>query len=604
MKRFLHVIMLLGVLMVGAAFLFHPSVAESANDEVRFVDGVIEVPEGTTVIFDDDSETVIIKECPVDIQKGDTFVVYLKELPIGYVAKSIDVRNDETIISVQKADKSVYANFEKEGSIELTPDMYTFIPAEGISYMEGTTQSGISIGGGDGLGYSNGKLTLSKSFGGNKIQMSLSNLSINYAASDGNMSLSLGGKWELSTPAMSVSEDILDDIPCGQIRIAGIGKISIKMSMKIGMSMTCNFSGSFRVGFSMASGNADSIIREFSCDSKKVSGKGKISASLKVTAGIDVVFASADIYGAVGVATELDTKSTTDQNTHKTTSCANYRIYVFLEAGAEAKVFSPISGDLKPVYGYDFNIPDNIAKPYSIDIHFENGSLVGNCTKGMSIPDRSFGGFSTSFGSTILTDSRMRILESKVSLPWDTIVDNDLFVANGNLRLNGHTLTIKGNLIQSGGTITVEDGTLIVEGDYRIQTLDQETGVFAGSTGSLIMKNEEGKVIVSGDVVIQTKSSDNKLDYGTISVGKNLYQKNEDGNSVNLKASANCHIVMSGGNSHSIVLDNPEGNYLGTLHVLGNTTIPHSMHLDGAQIIESTLRIQGDLRLEGGVLEL
>lgn len=176
MKRFLHVIMLLGVLMVGAAFLFHPSVAESANDEVRFVDGVIEVPEGTTVIFDDDSETVIIKECPVDIQKGDTFVVYLKELPIGYVAKSIDVRNDETIISVQKADKSVYANFEKEGSIELTPDMYTFIPAEGISYMEGTTQSGISIGGGDGLGYSNGKLTLSKSFGGNKIQMSLSNL--------------------------------------------------------------------------------------------------------------------------------------------------------------------------------------------------------------------------------------------------------------------------------------------------------------------------------------------------------------------------------------------------------------------------------------------
>ena len=52
----------------------------------------------------------------------------------------------------------------------------------------------------------------------------------------------------------------------------------------------------------------------------------------------------------------------------------------------------------------------------------------------------------------------------------DEVVDGDLYLIDGVLDLNGHTLIINGDLIQSCGTIKVNGGKLIINKSYRIQT--------------------------------------------------------------------------------------------------------------------------------------
>lgn len=53
----------------------------------------------------------------------------------------------------------------------------------------------------------------------------------------------------------------------------------------------------------------------------------------------------------------------------------------------------------------------------------------------------------------------------------------------GSLDLNGHKLTVTGNLIQSGGEVKINGGELDVQGDYRLQALNN--GGYVNSTGSL-----------------------------------------------------------------------------------------------------------------------
>ncbi len=48
--------------------------------------------------------------------------------------------------------------------------------------------------------------------------------------------------------------------------------------------------------------------------------------------------------------------------------------------------------------------------------------------------------------------------------------EGDLYLISDELNLNGYTLHVKGNLIQSGGTVNVNNGELLVDGDYRIQS--------------------------------------------------------------------------------------------------------------------------------------
>ena len=565
-----------------------PVFASESTNDLKYPEGVIEVPKGTLIEISGD-DTVTIINNPAEIEAGDTFIVYLQDLPLGYYAKSVEVRENDTIIKVSKADRSVYALLNEEGVVELTPDMYSFTPAQDVTY----TQSGISIGGGDGLNYKDGTLTMKKTFGGNAVQVSLSNLQLSHTASDGNMSLTLSGSWKISVPALSTSTDILDDVPLGVLRIAGIGKITVKTSMTIGLSMTCNFSGSFSVGFTTSDDSAGCLSSSFNGTGKEVSGKGNISASLKITAGVDILIAEADIYGEVGLTTEVTTQSKTDSSDH-TVRCENYRFYAFLKAGAEAKFMSPTTGKMKPLAGYEFTLPDEVASPFSADIHFENGLLTPSCTQGMKISNSNkYGGFVSSFGSTLLSDNRERVLETDVILPWDLEVDGDYHISHGNLKLNGKTLTINGNLIQSGGTLTIGKGTLIVHGDYRIQSVVDD--IYASSTGTLIMNDSYGSIIVDGNFIVQSNSTENAIKYGTININGDFEQINPSEGNARYNFESGLRFIFTADSTHTVKFEDIKHNRILNLILMNDVLVDSGICLGNVEFNNHQLTIRGDL---------
>ena len=71
----------------------------------------------------------------------------------------------------------------------------------------------------------------------------------------------------------------------------------------------------------------------------------------------------------------------------------------------------------------------------------------------------------------------------------DERIDGDLILLGDTLDLNGHTLMIDGNLYQSSGVVKVNNGTLVVTGDYNVQTYVYNDGEvsFAAGDGTLVM---------------------------------------------------------------------------------------------------------------------
>ena len=60
---------------------FHAGFALASPDS-DFPENVIEVPAGTEVSIDDDNGLVTLRNVSVTIEPGDTFVVYLQDLPV------------------------------------------------------------------------------------------------------------------------------------------------------------------------------------------------------------------------------------------------------------------------------------------------------------------------------------------------------------------------------------------------------------------------------------------------------------------------------------------------------------------------------------------
>ena len=146
------------LIMVFIFFTNSSAYAQENQNSAQFP-GCVVIPQGTTISIDDDAGTVTITDCPADLAEGDTFVVYLQDLPIAYDAETVVVQGDKTIVSARKADKSVYSQVYEKGTVVLTSDIYDFIPADGVTYsIEGKGSPSYNIL--DKLKYEDGKLTV------------------------------------------------------------------------------------------------------------------------------------------------------------------------------------------------------------------------------------------------------------------------------------------------------------------------------------------------------------------------------------------------------------------------------------------------------------
>ena len=416
--------------VVGMMFLTN-TVSATEYSENAFPEGIIVIPQGTDIAIDDDAGTVTIINCQENISEGTTFVVYLQDLPIAYVADSVTGGiGEDVVIAVHKAEESVYSMLDETGDVALTPAMYEFIPAAGVAYSIDMEENDVRAASDDpfeldkNMEYKDGVLRMSYGMGDMSVEVTISNLHLSHSISDGNnIGVTLNGNWGITT-TQGASQDPLSELPLGEMRIGGIGKVGISISFEMGMDMTCNMAGTFSAGIGMTQDGEGTANRGFVVTEKSVKGEGSITAALKITAGVDVLVASADLF--VKIAAE--TKYTQKDTYHKThddpeegywVHCDDFTVYLYACVGAEASYYNILLGKMTPVVSKTMSGVDEETTPYKIKKHLEEGKLVDRCTQGMVVADPTFPTFDASYTGSGMLDLNNRILESDVSLPWD-----------------------------------------------------------------------------------------------------------------------------------------------------------------------------------------
>ena len=105
-------------------------------------------------------------------------------------------------------------------------------------------------------------------------------------------------------------------------------------------------------------------------------------------------------------------------------------------------------------------------------------------------------------------------------LKEDRTISGDLIFAEGEIDLNGHTLTVDGNLIHAGGRIKINNGKLIVKKDLREQ-VPYKSWTLRGE-GSLCLEADKDEIVVYGDVYLDSdETSDMKT--GTLIINGDIH---------------------------------------------------------------------------------
>ena len=143
-------------------------------------------------------------------------------------------------------------------------------------------------------------------------------------------------------------------------------------------------------------------------------------------------------------------------------------------------------------------------------------------------------------------------------LEKDEIIDGDLQLTAGVLDLNGYTLHITGDILQKGGIIKPNSGMLIVDGNYRMQSMEENDGAIAylPSGGYISMVEKEDSILIHGDFIYQSNVlSDKHFVEGTINVEGDFVRKNGKVYNVIIKdnfISEGTKIILSGKENQTV----------------------------------------------------
>ncbi len=139
-------------------------------------------------------------------------------------------------------------------------------------------------------------------------------------------------------------------------------------------------------------------------------------------------------------------------------------------------------------------------------------------------------------------------IQSDFNLNGETLTIHGDAIMDANVSLKGGTLKILGNLYQYGGTMSIDGGTLCVAKGYYIVGKDSnfKKGTYTACSGILKMVNEADEVQIGGSFL--TKSNvdhEGYLTAGVLYVGGDFTQLN-GGSSYNFNASAGHKTVLNG----------------------------------------------------------
>lgn len=204
-------------------------------------------------------------------------------------------------------------------------------------------------------------------------------------------------------------------------------------------------------------------------------------------------------------------------------------------------------------------------------------------------------------------------ISKDMKLNQDMETYGNVILTGGTLDLNGHTLTVHGNILQRGGTMYINNGTLRVDGDYEIvgsvevDSLGNKKyqNFYFGQYISACLKMEcpQDLIEVGGDFAMCSNESDDKyLTAGTIKIGGNFTQIDDNTGSHGFSASGNHKVIFNGTRQQSISFESP--SHCGFSQVeFQNQNIKLLSEIRGFPLSED-LTLNCDLALYGGSLDL
>ena len=178
------------------------------------------------------------------------------------------------------------------------------------------------------------------------------------------------------------------------------------------------------------------------------------------------------------------------------------------------------------------------------------------------------------------------------SSPWflsnDLVIQGNLNITGSEVSLNTHTLTVKGSLIHSDGDLNINQGALIIEADYRIQTPDNIVGEYKGSSGVLLMQSTEDRVLVNGNFYIHSNynvSNDSDLSAGILEVKGDFMSLG----SYSFKTSGTHKVTLSGSKHQTVHFDATKFDSSRFNELLITNSSESSVSFDAPAIVSSKL---------------
>ncbi len=148
-----------------------------------------------------------------------------------------------------------------------------------------------------------------------------------------------------------------------------------------------------------------------------------------------------------------------------------------------------------------------------------------------------------------------------LDLNGHTLIVHGDMTQMGNIKLNGGNLIVDGDYTHTSGTLYVQDGSIIINGDYRMQKQNSD-GTYTYSSSSLNMDDLVGSMTVNGDFYAQSSytSSSNILTAGTLSLAGNFTQLQGNTTTDNFKASGNHKVRFIGTEKQVVNFQNPQSS--------------------------------------------
>ena len=379
-------------MLADASEVWHSTdIDESHKDTYKVKAGVIEVPDGTEIVFESDpteTETgsIQIIGCPVELNSGDTFVVHINDIPVAYKAVSVEKNGNDLTVTTEYVELTdAFDELDIQGTLDGNAEM-TVEPAEGVEMkIQTAPETGAQkltrkITGRAVVKVRN--LEASKKFdlgGGaySKFDAKLKDIKINYQVNlFGTSSVELTGNMFVACTA-GLDIDLLKDldVTIAEVGVPGVGGVRLYAEANLSGKVTVSTSGKLTAGVSAGIGQGFRTIKKFKTTSFSCVTEISAYAGLKTEMGLygSAVPFKGYLYAETGINGLYICADYADGTPRQ---CVTYAGWVSASYGA--KLSCKYIGLNKEWSETIYNLDNSPVRLYK---HYEDRSEVPKCTR-------------------------------------------------------------------------------------------------------------------------------------------------------------------------------------------------------------------------------